>query len=396
MLFGWLLPAPQLMSQNFDATTLRQPTDLGVTWLVKAGDDPAYARTDFDDSHWMVVDSNKSLKSYFPNQHPSVMWYRLHIRVAPDEKGLALGEWNLSSAFEIYVNGQKLMQTGQVTPYVPSQFSARLLKQIPDADVATGSLVIAMRMHISPNEWVSPFPGYYPYNLSIGEDAALSDHVWLLTIGQNALGWFYECAGLGLGIIALALFTAQRRQREYLWIFLLFLGTAINAPFQFYMLFHNLPAWWAYVNGCLNIAGMVFETLVFLAFLRMSVARWIQIILALAAVGLLYGSWQTASGNGSPLGILLSVTPELSLLAGIIPLLLIVHARRGNREAGILLVPALVLSLSIYIQLGIFLVSLVPAFAVAAQQFLNAVFNWTVGPFTVNVGDAHRRAAGAY
>lgn len=380
-----LLPPAPLWAQSFDATTLRQPTDLGVVWLIKAGDDPSYARADFDDSQWTPLDTNQSLKQIFPAQHPSVIWYRLHVKVAPNETGLSLEEFNLASAFEIYVNGQRLFANGSVSPYHPYGFQARIVKRIPDAMISSGSVVIAMRLYVSSNEWVSAFPGYFPYNLVLGQETALSDHVWLTTIGDNLLEWFYEFAGLGLGIIALALFTAQREQREYLWIFLLFLAAALHAPLKFYELFHNLPIWSAYVDACFSIAGLVLQTLMFLAFLRMPLKRWLQALLVVSALGILFQSWQTASGTGSSIGVLLSVTPELSVIAGIIPILLIVRWRRGNQEAGILLVPAVVSSLSVYVQLGIFLVGTIPEFAGAAFRFQNAIFNWTAGPFTINV-----------
>jgi len=385
--FGVLLaPLPgQTPVLVFDATTLRQPTDMGMTWLVKTGDDPSYARTDFDDSEWTAVDPNLSLKHYFPSTHPDVMWYRLHVKVAPNQTGLALEEYNLTAAFEIYVNGEKLFETGGVSPFRPYTFAARIVKRIPDAAIATGSVVIAMRLHVSGFEWVSSYPGFYPYNLVIGQETALSDHVWLKTIGDNLLGWFYEFAGLGLGIIALALFTAQRQQREYLWIFLLFLVTALHAPLEFYLLFHNLPAWIAYVNGAFEFAGLALLILMFLAFLRMPLKRWLQVFLVIAAVGTLWSSAQTANGSGSPLGVLLGATAEL-LISGVLPILLIVHWRRGNHEAGILLIPAIVSSLAIYLQLGIFIVSTIPALGPSAYRFQLAVFNWTVGPFTINVG----------
>jgi stage II sporulation SpoE-like protein len=377
-------PPGPLCAQSFDATTLRQPTDLGFVWLIKAGDDPSYARADFDDSRWTRLDTNQSLKQVFPTQHPSVIWYRLHVKVAPNETGLSLEEFNLSSAFEIYVNGERLLANGVVSPYRPYGFQARIVKRIPDAMIASGSVVIAMRLYVSSNEWVSSFPGYFPYNLAIGQGTALSDHVWLTTIGENLLGWFYQFAGMGLGMIALALFTAQRQQREYLWIFLLFLVTALHAPLQFYELFHNLPTWSTYINGCFNIAGLVLQTLMFLAFLRMPVKRWLQAWLVVSAIGILFGSWQTATGTGSSIGTLFSFAPELGLLAGIIPILLILHWRRGNHEAGILLVPAVVSSLSIYLQLGVFLVGMIPEFAGPAFRFQKAIFNWTVGPFEIN------------
>ena len=379
-----LLTPRSLCAQSFDATTLREPTDLGMTWLVKAGDDPAYSRADFDDSQWMRVDPNLSLRNYFPHTRPNLVWYRLHVKVAPNQSGLALAEYNLSSAFEIYVNGERLFQAGQVAPYKPYLFSARMVRGIPDSAIASGSVVVAMRLHISANDWINSFPGFYPYNLTIGQEKALSDHIWLTTIGANALGWFYQLTGLGLGFIALALFAAQRRQREYLWIFLLFLTGAIDAPMQFYLLFHNLPAWMAYVNACFQIAGLIFLTLIYVAFLRMRMVRWLRVILALAAAGLLFGAIQTASGNGSSIGALISLIPMMTLTAGIIPVLLIVHWRRGNREAGILLVPAIVASLSVYLQLGIFLAAMVPGLERATFEFQNAVFNWTIGTFTVN------------
>ena len=36
--------------------------------------------------------------------------------MSPDQAGLALREFNLSHAFEIYVNGERLMASGQITP----------------------------------------------------------------------------------------------------------------------------------------------------------------------------------------------------------------------------------------------------------------------------------------
>ena len=211
--------------------------------------------------------------------------------------------------------------------------------------------------------------------------------MWLTTIGDNLAGWFYEFAGLGLGIIALALFAAQRQQREYLWIFLLFLVTRCMrrcSSTSFSIIF---PCGRSTSTAASVSRALVFQTEMFLAFLRMPLKPWLQALLVFSAIGTFFGSWQTASGMGSSLGVLLSVTPQLTLIAGIIPILLIVHWRRGNQEAGILLVPAVVSSLAIYAQLGIFLVSQIPEFAGSAFRIQNAIFNWKVGPFTFNANN---------
>ena len=372
-------------AQTFDAANLRAPADLGGKWLVHAGDDPAYAQPGFDDSHWRLVDTYQSLKTYYPRSHPQILWYRLHVKVSPDSSGLAVLESGLASAFAIYVNGEKIIASGSIEPYRPSTFAANLLARIPDAALRSGSVTIAMRVHISSNEWVGAFPGFYPYNLKIGQAQALHDGMWLNIIGQNALEWFFELSGLGLAAIALALYLAQREYREYLWIFLAFVCVVATAPQEIYELFHNLPVGWLFVKGCLQIGVVVFETLMYLAFLGHPVKRWLQIFMGLAAAGILWEQAQTASGGGSPLTLLAGVTPEFALMATVIPAMLILHWRRGNREAGILLVPALAGSLFFYAELAAFLISLVPGLASASLRINNTLFNWALGPFALNI-----------
>jgi hypothetical protein len=79
-------------AQGFDATGIRPPADLDAGWLIHAGDDPAYARPDFEDSQWMPFDAHTDIKTIFKTSHPDVIWYRMHVKVIPDEAGLALRE----------------------------------------------------------------------------------------------------------------------------------------------------------------------------------------------------------------------------------------------------------------------------------------------------------------
>jgi phosphoserine phosphatase RsbU/P len=387
MAAGAAAAAPVSSAPVFDATTLRQPTDLESTWLVKAGDDSVWAQTDFDDSGWMRVNPRETLKVYFPHERPNIVWYRLHVKVAPNQAGLALAEFNLTSAFEIYVNGERVMKAGEVAPYKPTAFGARILVPIPDAAIRTGSLVIALRLYISANEWVSAFPGLYPYNLTLGQEAALSNHIWMVAIGDHALTWLYQLGSLALGLIALALFAAERQHREYLWMGLVGLTNAIGAPVQFYEVFHNLPAWSAYIDMLFPILTLIFETMMFLGFLRVRFYRWMQVLVGLSVAGLLFGAMQKVSGTGSSISLVAGLVPGMILFAGVIPALLIVHWRRGNREAGFLLIPAIIQSLAIYIAIGVFVVSMVTAWAQAALRFGTAVFSLRVGPFVVGTMD---------
>lgn len=389
---GLLLQLPALLcaqtpqAGSFDATTLRHPTTLSMKWLIKAGDDPSYAQPGFDDSKWAVVDPGETLLGTFKSR-PEIVWYRLHVKVAPNQTGLGLQEFYLDSAFEIYVNGKKLIETGTIAPFKPSTFDAYLIKRIPDADIATGSLVIAVRVHISPSDWATGFPGLYSNNLTMGQEQGLKDTTWLTIIGLNALGWFSAITGFGLGIVALSLFVAQSHQREYLWIFLLFLTGALRLLVTFYRYFHNGPTEWLYLTLILQVAGLIFLTRTFFALLRVRFGSWIRIVLGIVIASMLTSTIAAVHGTGSEFFNLVSFAPQGALLAGVIPVLVMVHLRRGNREAGILLVPAMFNALTIYLNIIFYIGTEIPAMARSADHLRTAIFNPTVGPFTLDLND---------
>lgn len=376
-----------LSAQTFDATNLRKADYLYAPTLIHAGDDPIYARPDFDDSKWALFDPGDSLKTVFVHDRPAIVWYRLHIKVAPNETGLALEESGMSSAFEIYANGKQLITSGSVSPFVPYTIWARLIKRIPDADIATGSVVIAMRVHISHSEWLSFGPGFENGNIKLGEENVLRDDSWLSIIGQHALDWFDKLVGLGLGIVGFALFLAQRHQREYLWLFLMMLSEALSLPFWSYQQFHNIPAVWTYFTAPLGIASLIFSTLMYFSLLKIPFGRWIQVTLGVATAGMLVSSVEAAHGVDSIFFTLPAYLPGMAIIVGVIPVVMIVQLRRGNREAGILLLPALLTSVTSLLDQVSFVLTSIPAsmsFGARLQWWLFLDF---VGPFTVNLGN---------
>lgn len=370
----------------FDATTLRQPTDLASTWLVQPGDNPAYADPAYDDSHWIRFDPHSDLRNVLIHDRPDVVWYRMHVKVAPNQTGLALEEYALARAYQIYVNGRLLMQGGRVKPYSAYSIGAHLVRPIPDAQIATGSLVIALRVHIARGEWTAGFPGYYSYNALLGQESALRQQIWLTVIGQSGISWLYDFVGLGLGIVALALFSAQRDHKEYLWIFLQFLATAMMAPISLYNAFHDYPAYRSLITEPIILAEIVFSALMYLAFLRMRINRWIGGLLALAGLGLTIAFPLQASGDVSTVLSTLAEVPLLFLVAGLIPILLLVHWRRGNREAGILLIPCVLSSLTIYATVSAFVLQSTPGTSAVGLRLTNLLNGAHMGPFTVTIG----------
>lgn len=378
---------PTASAPIFDATHLHGPTNLvDATWLVHGGDDPAYARPEFDDSDWTPFDPHTSLKTIFTNSRPEVVWFRLRLKVPPDQTELSLEAYDISFAFEIYANGQRILHSGQVAPFKSYTTMARLLVRIPDAQIAKGTVVLALRVHIAPIIWDTPHPGVSSTSLTLGQENTLHEHIWLKVIGANLFGWINQFSGLGLGFVALALYIAQPRQREYLWIFLQFFISALQLPLNFYELFHTVPNSWDVASNSFGLLSLVFVILMYFAFLRIPFGRWMQGLLVLVAFGYILAIVGLAHGKLGLVGAYLALLPLIFLYSVVIPVLLIVHFRRGNREAGILLIPVVLMSLNLYIEILLGLLTQVHAFATAAAHAQDVLKNLHTGPFSIQIG----------
>jgi hypothetical protein len=76
--------------------------------------------------------------------------------------------------------------------------------------------------------------------------------------------------------------------------------------------------------------------------------------------------------------------PLVILLSVIIPIVLAVHWRRGNGEAGILLIPVILLSFYVYAEMGFGALFQFPASRDFALRALNLIDRFPAGPFAVS------------
>ena len=382
------LPA-QANSAAFDAKRLSVPRDLNDGWLVKPGDAPSYADPNLHDSNWTAFNPQTSLASALHGAHPPIVWYRLHLQIDPTQTGIALREETLARAFEIFVNGERLITTGQVSPFRPYTYNSAILARIPDRMIATGHLVIALRVGISAQDWRAGLPGLSPGNLTLGPDAALADKDWLEIIGENFANLFDSFTTIALGLVALPLFLSQRRHREYLWIFGLGATLFAGLPLKLIYLFHNIPIAWRFLSAALSITTPFFTVAMYFAFVKVKIGRKFLIVLWFA--GLLNAYSVLANQSLAPnlpgsYGLLTNL-PFVVLLALVIPIVLGVHWRRGNVEAGILLIPAIVFSLFIYADYTLALLFRVPVWSAAAEHGLKLIQRFPAGPFALSLND---------
>lgn len=371
----------------FDASDLAQPILIDSNWLIHAGDDPAYAQAGFDDSQWMVYDPHVDLKNIFKQNHPDMVWYRLRIKVDPKRTGLALSESSISRAFEIYANGERLMAAGQIEPFVPSTWNARILAAIPDRMLTSGTVVLAMRVHISPMEWNANGPGYDVGNLRIGQRDELYKGNWLALLGDHAFVWIDHLLLIGLGLVALVLFAAQRRQTEYLWIAAMGLLTLAEFIEPFIASFYNIPLHWEIVYDSLRVFSPYVWTGLYFSFIHQRIGWGWRVFLVFAGVMNAISGVQGIVFS-LPLALqFFSNMPFIILLSVVVPIMLAVHWRRGNREAGILLIPVLLFSLYIYTEIGFQTLYQFPGKQELAQRGLNLIDRYPVGPFSLSLNN---------
>jgi len=379
--------APVVAAQTLDATRLLVPTDLNAPWLMHSGDDPAYARPDFDDSHWTPFEAHTNIKNIFKTGHPSVIWYRMHMKVSPDQAGLALREEKVSSAFEVYVNGERIMASGRIEPYAPYTASAKVLERIPDRMLASGSVVVALRVHISPEEWGVQGPGLYAGNLAIGQETTLYRDDWLTIIGENFMDWFDRLLSVCLGLVALVLYAAQRRNTEYLWIATAGTITLLQLLQPVISDFANIPLYWQVLTVLLRLATPYVFAAIFLSFVRQRIGwRWL-IFLIFAGIMNAYSGLQGILFTAPPALQALTNLPLVVLFSVILPIMLAVHWRRGNREAGILLIPIVLLSLYIYAEISLGVLYQFPAWHDFALRWLNFIDRYSAGPISLSLND---------
>jgi sigma-B regulation protein RsbU (phosphoserine phosphatase) len=371
-------------AQGFDATDVRQPTGLDTGWLIHPGDDPAYARPDFDDSRWMPFDAHTDIKTIFKTSHPDVIWYRMHVKVSPEEAGLALRERSLAHAFEVYVNGERLLSSGKINPFVPYTLDAHLVAPIPRRMLASGSLVIAVRVHLSAAEWGAQGPGYSAGNLALGQQDWFYHYDWLAVIGHNSLEWLYHLTVICLGVVALVLFAAQRRNKEYLWIAAAGLLHLAELPEPVVAAFTNIPLHWEILTQLLRFFTPFLVTGLYFSFVHQRIGwRWRIFLVFAGIMNALVGLQGSLFALPAPVQLVMNL-PLVILLSIIIPIVLAVHWRRGNGEAGILLIPVILLSFYIYAEMGFATLFQFPTSRDFALRALNLIDRFPAGPFAVS------------
>jgi hypothetical protein len=198
-------------------------TPFNAGWFYRAGDDLAWANPNSPDDGWQPIVLDKESGS----KNDEWQWYRLRVELPAAHPPLSLLIYPQDSgAVEAYVNGQQVAGLGFY-----SIFSSRAAigSAIPLPD-SGGPVLVALRVH-----YPKPFSWTWRKRISafLGSQQAVQDAIAShrsLAIVRTLPSAAINLALVLAGIAVLLLFRAQPTSREYLWLglYLVMVGTSFG------------------------------------------------------------------------------------------------------------------------------------------------------------------------
>jgi hypothetical protein len=188
-----------------------------------------------------------------------------------------------------------------------------------------------------------------------------------------------------LGIAAILLYSAENRRKEYLWL-ALFCACNVLANCQSLATFlRNIPVQWLSLSLLIYFTMGMATILMYLAFIGKT--RRPILITTSAVACLLFSYAQTDQLSFFALTAnqqLALEVPWLLLIAFVVPAMLLADWRRGNREAGILLIPLVLNNLVVSCYVLLSSLSQIGPMRDRAVQWLNLMNRTTIGGFFIS------------
>jgi phosphoserine phosphatase RsbU/P len=205
-------------------------------WRMQDGDNLAWARPELDDAGWRPIGAPLK-SSALVISNPGYHWLRTTATLPSVLAGrdLAIGLGPTDEVFEVYVEGVSIGRFGHWDPRPASPFDRNLTFAIPPG------LVHGSEVHIAVRAWTgksatSLFPFYmsgasrFTHPPELGMLSTISDRTLLYSstgIVRN-LPWGICLFSTAMaGCVALVLFSVQRNHREYLFLGIYCIGTAL-------------------------------------------------------------------------------------------------------------------------------------------------------------------------
>ncbi len=308
-------------------------SDIDTGWLTHAGDDQAWASPGFDDSGWETVRLDD-----LGAAQPGWRWYRLHIKLHENHPDLALLIQGGDGTYTPYINGAQVPGL-----QLRSAFAVkRPIERVVPLDTEATDVTIAFRTLTPPNYAAWHLPLFMA--ASLGTQTAIENARQTMestrlygALPAIAINLLLMLAGIG----AFALHRSQPKHSEYQWLglYLFLLGTSnlllgcqqsgllpqsanflISDPLFYFFTIAQIEFTFRFGGRRVGRVWRVYEAL---------------LLLPLVLV------WLTWQGQFPSELYALVEAAIIVPVAVLLPVLLLIWYRQGNREAGWLILPSL-------------------------------------------------------
>jgi hypothetical protein len=329
-----LLAAVGAGAQAVDASAWQSgTTDLVNGWRTQAGDDLHWAQPDFDDSGWKTVELDA-----LGAAQPGRRWFRLHVKLAPGHPHEHLLIVGGEGAYELYVNGQRNSDTELRTMFGVERPKELVVPLADDVDDFT--LALRTRAHASYTIWQLPLF----LTVAIGSPDAIDNerasfesgrmYAAIPSIAINALL-------LLAGMAAFALYLSERKRAEYLWLGLYLFLLGLSNALLYASSAALIPlAWNNELGDPLIYVYTIMQIEFTFRFAGQRVNRAWRVYEALLALSVTVNLINTFGALRSDVYVAFEAAMILPA-ALLLPVMLLVWYRKGNREAGWLIGPSL-------------------------------------------------------
>jgi hypothetical protein len=146
-----------------------------------------------------------------------------------------------------------------------------------------------------------------------------------------------------------------------------------------------MPFFWEVVTVCFRVASPYLWGSLYFAFVHQRVGwRWRAFFIFAGLTNVVAGL-QPYLTTGQSVYQIFTNLPFILLLSVIVPVVLAYRWRRGNREAGILLIPALLFSFYVYAEITFGVLFQLPGRRDFALRWLNIIDRYPAGPFLISL-----------
>jgi hypothetical protein len=302
-------------------------------WREHDGDNATWAQPSFDDSTWQTIELDQ-----LGAAKPGSRWYRLHVKLAPDNPRVNLLIAGGEGTYELFLNGQREAGTGLKDFFGVTRPKERVVS-LPDGE---NDLTIAFRTR--------PIPIYVGWNLPLFLDVAMGtpDAIENQRQAMESERFYAALPSIAInfalmiaGLAAFALYFNQRRQSEYLWLglYMFLLGTS-NVLLYCSAAGVLSLAWNITIGDPLIYVFTIAQIEFTFCFAGRRMGRVWRVYEGLLLTPLILGAMFVAGHFPSSAYILIEAIAILPA-ALLLPVALFVWYRRGNREAGWLILPSL-------------------------------------------------------